>query len=572
VNDITIDFTPVVRTIERNMEVLSRQVSDVSSDVGLVSARVDATRTDLQELRDMFEQFLERNERNRLVQLAETRLGGLKAELDREFGHYAVVRRTSVGILQAFDVGNVRVKTMHEISEELMIQTPRYWLAPALVGLAAWSKDDQELASKSIEAAFSRDPKKTSLFFALVLRRQNRLDEARRWLNHYFTALDPRGLTREFAVLLEATSQDGFGEVGRALVGTHLARWSELLRDEDEVVEQQISKWLTELANSRGTVNPKDFEYLSACSPDWKAIEAGLEAASAHAFVLDKYTAVRDAPTHLSASIADRLDDLLDILVTEYDAEELPLRREVLVQEAIIAHDGDADRAQQQADSDIAALDEKVDALSLQTHTALRPDLFGVSTATQRVSVGASKPDVTAAIGRFARDYRAAWPATVTVALEPHHTQHAQTYGFSRWSITSDVDEATAEQQLSEHWDSTMSAYIDAQRFTPGKAAMPVIVGLGAALFGLLFVQVAVGFTIIMVLAGLAFAAGMIFKRVKDAEKRVAQAEEIRETAKQHSRDMYRATIAEWLDARLAYQEQDAKERDLLALVEGWPA
>ena len=150
------------------------------------------------------------------MQQSQVKIVDLKAQLDREFGHYSVVRRTSVGLLQGFDVGNISNAVATNVAEELMIQTPRYWLAPALVALAAWSHDRQDIAEKSVQEAFSRDRHKTSLFFTLVLRRQGRMSGSVRWLRHYMASLDPSALTREFAVILEASSCNARRAVGRA--------------------------------------------------------------------------------------------------------------------------------------------------------------------------------------------------------------------------------------------------------------------------------------------------------------------------------------------------------------------
>ena len=166
-------------------------------------------------LAEAFEKFSRQAERIAVVQRAETQLGNLKSELDRVYRHYALVHRTSVGVLQAFDVGNVTNDVVAQVSEELMIQSPRYWLAPALVGLAAWSRDDKVICEKSVQEAFTRDAAKTSLFFALILRRVNRHDEAYTWLKHYLMNCDATKLTHEFAVILETTAHDA-AKIGRA--------------------------------------------------------------------------------------------------------------------------------------------------------------------------------------------------------------------------------------------------------------------------------------------------------------------------------------------------------------------
>lgn len=571
-DSVRIDLSPILREIGQVGRELSSQVSNIDLKVGSVARDLDLTRDELLQLRDEFRQFLETHERTRLVQLAETRLGTLKADLEREYGHYGVVRRTSIGILQAFDVGNVRNKTVQEISEELMIQTPKYWLAPALVALAAWSKDDRDLSNKSLEAAFARDPKKTSLFFALTLRRQARLDEASRWLRHYFVSLDPRALTREFAVLLEAAAQNGFGTEGRQLLQEFMAEWGEILREDPDTVNAQVDKWREEIQKHRGTVDDSSFDFITHGSPQWAQVKSALEHASAHQFLIDKYAAVRDTATPLSSSVADQLDDLLEILVTEYDEEELPLRREVIFQEAIIANDGDAERAKQAAELDVAALDETIDALSLQTHTALRPDLFGVTVATQKIAVGASATDFTTAIGQFSRDYRAEWPDEISIVLDQSHSNYASTLGFGEWSTTSSVPQQQAEDSLSQHWNEAVRQFIEAQTFGAGKI-VPHIAGaaFGGVLVLVMLLAGAIPVALVIFLATLGIAGYLIYKEKMRCDSAVAAAIESRDKAKAVSIDGYRGVLAEYVDVRMTYEEEDEKEASLLELMEGWP-
>jgi hypothetical protein len=563
----SIDLRPIERAINHMGAQLELQISNVRNDVNTLGAIQQATHQDLLDLRRQFEEFLVTNERQRLLQLAETRLGTLKSDIEREYGHYEVVRRSSVGTLQAFDVGNVRNKTVLEVSEELMIQTPRYWLAPALVALAAWSRDDVGLAEKSVDAAFSRSVKKTSLFFALVLRRQGRTAEATRWLRHYFVSLDPRSLTREFAVLLEAVAQDGFGPEGRLMVLEKLHEWRELLRDDADIVTKQVQTWRSEIDTQRGSVDATLYPCLASHSPQWPTVRDGLERASAHQFMIDKYSAVRDTVTPLTGSVADRLDDLLELLVSEYDDEELPLRRELVYQQAIIDNGGDADRAAEQAENDVAALEETIDALSLQTHTALRPDLFGVSVSTQRMSVGACTEDITTAVGQHARDYRAGWPPDVEIRLDVNHSTFASTYGFGTWSTTTSVPQAQAEQQLMAHWDATFQRFIDSQRFSTKMVLPHIAGGLFGVVLGLLLFPVG----LLLSVAAVAVVAFLIVQKRNKCEQAVASAQNAREAAKRESLDLYRATSAEWVDARIVYGEEDAKELPLLQLVEGWP-
>src|SRR5881392_914109 len=80
-------------------------VAAVSDQVAVVNLEQQATRSDLTQLRTDFHEFLRRNELNVAAQRAETRVGALQDKIEHEFGDHKVVRRSAVGILQAFDVG-----------------------------------------------------------------------------------------------------------------------------------------------------------------------------------------------------------------------------------------------------------------------------------------------------------------------------------------------------------------------------------------------------------------------------------------------------------------------------------
>ena len=281
----SIDLTPLSRQInEVGREIINNlgsQIDGVQANLGTVRNDLQLTRSELADLREEFQQFVEEAARVAAVQQSQVKIVDLKAQLDREFGHYSVVRRTSVGLLQGFDVGNISNAVATNVAEELMIQTPRYWLAPALVALAAWSHDRQDIAEKSVQEAFSRDRHKTSLFFTLVLRRQGRMSGSVRWLRHYMASLDPSALTREFAVILEASSCNAFGPEGNELLSAKLAEWSKQLRQHPEAVEEQVGRWTSELASHQLQLGSNEYQTLRHLCAQWNTIRENMEAASA---------------------------------------------------------------------------------------------------------------------------------------------------------------------------------------------------------------------------------------------------------------------------------------------------
>ncbi|MCF6389347.1 hypothetical protein L2K20_20425 [Mycobacterium sp. MBM] len=551
---------------------LDSKVEGVQGEIGRVSTDIQTTRSELLELREEFQRFVNQAERTANIQRSETVIGNLEAELDREYGHYNQVRRTTVGTLQAFDIGNVTDKTVQQVSEELMIQTPRYWLAPALVGLAAWSRDNEELAHRSIEEAFNRDPKKTSLFFALVLRRQARTEAAARWLRHYIQALDPRALTREFVVILEAASQEAFGPIGRQLIGEQLAKWNVMLRDDRNVVEAQIAAWSGDLDIHRATVNDGEYPHLSRISPHWPQFKDLLERASTHGFTAEKYLAIREEPTLLGGSVQDRLDDILELLVKEYDEEELPLKRQVVFHQAVIDNGGDMDRAKAAADEINVALEESLDAVSLQTQTAIRREMYGVSVSAQKIAIGGSRDDFRAAVHRYSADYRSRFLDNVDISLPDNHSEYAMTLGFSGWKSNTGVPQQQAEASLADTWQQTVHNYLESVRFKENN----YFIAGGIALLGLIIMIMCIGadvigFGVLLFLAAAGGAGFWVWRKKKDCDEKYQKAQGMAQAALEFSIDIYRATVAEFVDAKLAYGEEDGKEQDLLRLIDTWP-
>lgn len=572
--DFKIDVSPIMKAIEQvddKVSIVGSGLNRVSEKVDVVDTKVGGTQSELAELRRRFEDYVRQAERTANVQRAETKAGTLKADLEREFGHYQVVRRSSIGLLQAFDVGNVSESTAGQISEELMIQTPRYWLAPALVALAAWSRDDKDVCERSITEAYNRSQAKTALFFALVLRREKREAESVRWLHHYLAACDPRALTREFAVILEAASQGQFGPQGTRLALTQLAQWTAELRGSQELVADQVEKWVEELTVSQKVLDPSEAPMLRrlASASDFARIKAQAEATTALKACAEKYEAIKDSEFTSSGVISTLLDDLLIQLVTEYDEEELPLNREVAYQDAIIETGGDLDRARTKADQMISVLDEHTDAVTLQTNAAIAPDSLGVSIRTQQVAIGVGKEDFRTAVRSYTKDYRLRHVDNVTLTLEPNHHQLASTYGFRGFATSTQTDEAVMAGQLRQAWDATFAAYIQSVTFKNQQMLMPIGIAVVVTLVAFMINPLA-GLLVAAVSGGLAYY--VIYQAQKAARAKVDGANAVKQRAFEESFTMLQDARADFDELQWAYEEQDADEDELLRIIDVWPS
>lgn len=543
---------------------LGYQIDGVQAHLGAVRNDLQLARTELAGLREEFRQFVEETIRAAAVQQSQVKVVDLKARLDREFGHYSVVRRTSVGLLQGFDVGNISNAVATNVAEELMIQTPRYWLAPALVALAAWSHDRQDIAEKSVREAFSRDRQKTSLLFTLVLRRQGRMSGSVRWLRHYVASLDPSALTREFAVILEASSCNAFGPEGNELLSAKLAEWSRRLRQYPEAVEEQVGRWISELASHQLRLGGNEYQTLQRLCTQWHTIRGNMEAASALPEVLAKYQQVHDHEAPPPTSLEDLLDDILDTLVTEFDAEELPLRREVTYHEAVIEERGDLKKAELLQE----ALEETSDVATIQTMSAISPELLGMSVNTQKMAIGVLRDDFRTAVGRYCSGYRAKEETDVVLDFNPNHSNHAAVHGFVGAKVHVNSGQQAAEGLLREAWGNTMNPQIERARFNNKYYLQPALIAAGIAVV-LLVIHPLAGILAALVGAGVVWYLGG--QKKKAAAQEVKALEHIRQEAYDHSVQLYRNAMAELTDANLTYKELNAFEAPLLELIDGWP-
>ncbi|MDR0513536.1 MAG: hypothetical protein LBG81_00030 [Coriobacteriaceae bacterium] len=546
------------------------EVGKVQAEVGKVQADLQTTRNDVQQLQKRFIDYVEQYERTVKVQRAETVKGNLSAEIDRTWGHYRVVRRISIGILQALDIGNVGDDTIRNFSEEQMLQAHGYWLAPAVVALASWTRGDKEAMERSVAEAFRRDQAKTALFFAIILRREGRMDAAVAWLKVYFLSLDPRSLGREFAVLLESITTNAFGAVGVNFAGEQLQEWNTLLRQDEELMDEQVQRWQKAIAARSSVPDTKHYRELITLSPDWPELKHQLQKANGMYTFKKDLEDLAEKPVVLNTNLVEMLDDILELLVTEFDKEELPIRRELAVQEAIIASDGRDDEARLLADLTHAGLEDSIDLLQFQGVCVFAPQTIGVSVGTEQAAFGASKDIARTALSQYTRDYRGAAIQKARLCFNKDHSNYATTYNFVGYDTDTQAAQPEVERGLADAWERTFMPTIASLKFKPGSAITPGVVALIAAiiLFGMGSAMVMIGAFVLLI--GLGIAGYRYYSGQQKANKAIADVRETQRNATEYSIGLYRDASAEWVDAILAYEDLDSEEEGLRNLMDNW--
>jgi hypothetical protein len=538
-----VDLGPVLRSlhvVNDNLVAVGQQVASVSQQQAEARSKLDQLALD-------FAAFVRQDLLDRELQLSETRRVKVRQELEQRFGHHVEVRRRLTGILQATDVAIVRQETLRTTSEELMVATPGYWLAPALIALTSWIGDQEALAQQALAEALRRDAAKTALLFALVCRRAGRHAALRRWLAQYFQALDPQALSRQVLVLLDAVASGVFGGAAREECLRVSGDWIAELETQGGFLDEQRRRWTVALDARTPRVGAAEFPALRQYSPTWPPLERALAAARRNGAVAGYFRQLFAGEIVPPARLEAAVDEILDALVGQFDDQELVLRREERLLALIVAARGDRASAEHQMQAEASAFEEKVPFTALLTNAAMHAEASQTSVATQRYAVALSRDWILMAHqDMLARD-RAAVPAEVEIKIQD-------------WSGTSrdGANETELAGALGQHYDAKIAQAVAA--VTLGCLSWA---GIGLAALSMLAIVMAIsahslGGAVLFFLFT-ALAVGLVALGGREQEKRRATLRKQLTEQRDWAIGVLRAGLAELADLRRAWSQADAE-------------
>ncbi len=535
--------------INSSLRSIQTNVNSVSNQVDHVGQELHHTRSELSRLEQAFADFVEADLKAKALSLAETRLVKIRQEIEKNFGPHSIVRRQATGILQASDIQLVRQETIRGATEELMLSTPRYWLAPALVALAAWLGDNRELSQRALAEAIRRDDEKTSLFFALICRRANRTQANRVWLDRYFGLQNPFSLDRQTVVMIDALSNGVFNADTTQLCSKRIKSWIEELSDQAGFTEAQRSQWSDALHSKMPNFNlALQYPHLAKFSLTWSALNTSINEASMQTMVLTHFEKVFDGEIKSASSVLVAVDNLLAKLVTRFDDDELPLLRQEEMCSLIIEENGDSRAAQKRYDLKSKALDEQIDFTQLLTNAAMHPENSHVTLATQRFAIAHSKEWILDAHSDVTAKARQRVPQTIDIQIEDWKGQTNQ-----------GENEAALLQSLSQHIDQRKQ-----------QALAQAKIGLkhwGGMAFGLILILMTFSYGMFSFLLGLA-ALGWVYLSYREVQKQRIKINEDFTRLQEQSSQALRACLAETVEWRRDWAQRDAVAAQVTDMLE----
>ncbi|MFQ6850497.1 serine/threonine-protein kinase [Streptomyces sp. 35M1] len=223
--------------------------------------------------------------------------------------------------------------TIEACLKEQFLLEPTFWLAPAVLAVAAELTGDSRKAARARSHALTLGQDKATLFFALISSRRKMQAEAAYWMDAYLGGLDASHLGEEFRVVLEAVACAELGYDALSYARQAMNRWDRernariYARHQGGNVADLIrwEPWVVRRTEAATT----GFDALRRLSGDgWQRLEEGWETASAvqatTEFLRESYS---EQPTADTGN--HRSDTALRHLIGQLDPDESEVQEQI---------------------------------------------------------------------------------------------------------------------------------------------------------------------------------------------------------------------------------------------------
>ncbi len=396
---------PEISALGSRVSGLASSVSGLGGRVAAVESRVDAVEKKVMravgELQRTVDEFVTEYRRDRTVQNAYNDLAEARRELEQEFGRYKEVRDLASGIIYVVQSGFISRAVILDVTERLAIRTPRYWLAPAILAVAAWLDDDKDRYFESIKSALALDHSKTALFMTLLLRNQTRNEDMREWIGSYLAGLEPTNLPTDFAVVIEAVAGRTLGADSSPQLVRRMRGWYENAARSRDAEAEEIGQWERNLLGLAAAGDyAEEFPTLAQSTPEWELLrkrhEADTAIEAADQYLRGRFEEGADVP----ADLDEKISLLLQSLAEDPDPAEDRILHKIRRAEAVIETQDNA-AAERRVAAEEADRARALNILSLVTRAAFPTGRRRPPTMTELLAIVMSQRFITAAAERI---------------------------------------------------------------------------------------------------------------------------------------------------------------------------
>ena len=540
--------------IERSLSNLAGSIDYVNNRVDQVDDNVKIVYSEVEKLANEFREYVEMQSLANRKAEAKMNLSAIRDKLKDNFGHYDVVRRTATGILQANDLAIVKSSMLSHVTEKQMIETPNYWLTPCLVALAAWINDDKALAERALAEGIKRNDEKTSLFFGLICRRIGRENSSLKWFARYLEAQDEEKLDRKAVIVLDAFASGLLGNDTENFVYQQIQEWMSNLEAKPGFTERQLDNWKNAINSKRVPLKSGLYPYLEKYSNTWGNLQDVLEGANLNNDLYEYFKKVFEQKEE-TKKLKVELDKILDSLVTEFDEEELPLKREEQFEELVVRYNGSESKAHAQMALEKSVYDDYRDFMQLLTDASMNPEESKSSVATQKFATALSRNNIVTAFNDIVAQNRMNVPYDIEINVDTFNDKTQD--GEDEEEVLNRFENLVEQEKQTDLSKLKLNMF---EQFC-------LFGGAAVVLYGIIKSFMDKSFAFITIILGI----GLIiyhFTAKQKVQKLIQKTIENYAQKLESGKQIIRATIAEIVDFRVEFTEKDAESKKVLDFFE----
>ena len=540
--------------IERSLSNLAGSIDYVNNRVDQVDDNVKIVYNEVEKLANEFREYVEMQSLANRKAEAKMNLSAIRDKLKDNFGHYDVVRRTATGILQANDLAIVKSSMLSHVTEKQMIETPNYWLTPCLVALAAWINDDKALAERALAEGIRRNDEKISLFFGLICRRIGRENSSLKWFARYLEAQDEEKLDRKAVIVLDAFASGLLGNDTENFVYQQIQEWMSNLEAKPGFTERQLDNWKNAINSKRVPLKSGLYPYLEKYSNTWNNLQDVLEGANLNNDLYEYFKKVFEQKEE-TKKLKVELDKILDSLVTEFDEEELPLKREEQFEELVVRYNGSESKAHAQMALEKSVYDDYRDFMQLLTDASMNPEESKSSVATQKFATALSRNNIVTAFNDIVAQNRMNVPYDIEINVDTFNDKTQD--GEDEEEVLNRFENLVEQEKQTDLSKLKLNMF---EQFC-------LFGGAAVVLYGIIKSFMDKSFAFITIILGI----GLIiyhFTAKQKVQKLIQKTIENYAQKLESGKQIIRATIAEIVDFRIEFTEKDAESKKVLDFFE----
>ena len=527
--------TQAINNLDKTINSFKSRVDVKVNDVSVSTANIQATTNRIYQNIEKFKTEMLHGEEK---QIAHENILRIDQIIKEQFSNHIAIRRTVMGVVRDFDINLVRNSTIQELSEELWITSSRYWLSYALIAITAWVNNYPEVAKNALAESGRKDAIKTTLFFCLMNLRFGRMEAAKKWFYEYFRTLDPTMLQQETAILLQAFLNGIFGkdkELEQEVIEL-IDEWISVINENEKISNELLDAYEKYIDNLKA---PAEFTYQSVLEFCVNAgeLQKSYSDVSKYEKLLEFVKSLDvEAEPQDSENYKSRVDAILMNLISNYDAEELELKKQQDYYRLVVENNGVAEQAEAQFKAKEALENEQFNIGKQMLKWAIYDDSSQTDVQVRKFGLQNTKSWFKKAIENF--------DAKLSEEFPTQYKIHIDTWE----GISNGSDQAEQTESLKNHLENNRFQYMFVN--TPNiLAALLIIVSAGLA-----FVT-----PYSLIVTGLAalFLAVRVIKAIKAYPERIRR-----------DLNSLNECMGEIAEFRRSFEEKRAKKEELLSTLE----